>query len=538
MGFNPATITPTLWLDGNDKAKIVSSIDNTQTIIDSITTKGTSILTSTPFASGNIKNKPRNNGEGLYCNGNGYGFSLGANTDFNYLHNSGGFNLYLVFKQLPQADQTTTRAIFHTATGATQTGISIAYYNRSATSNIKTLQIFISNGSGGTAQFLINGTSNCITDNEYHILKLKFTGTSLTAYVKNQNASSFTLIGADNTGSTSSANSTNPLNFCTSGGTGWTGYFKHLITFNRQLNSTEELSMDSWATAEMSKVVVEIPIDVYAGIGQSNTHGRGANAQIASVLNGAVGGYTYYPINTTNIASAGIASAYWNKLQVGKNSNPDFGETVHGLWNKFGYEMKQFTGNDPAFTVMGVSSIGLASRTGFVDWHPNSVESGDLFPKWRDYFIKYALQDLKHVMRRTPVIRGLIITECEQDASLAGGGTTTRADMELFIKSIIDTINALGYDTSKLRVNIVRIANSYGGYNAVALANVRTGIVQVATQTGGTDFTGYIPSKMKSITWTDSDTIDLNPDLLHYSAPGLDALGNIMFNYFKNYIGE
>ncbi|MCV5968595.1 hypothetical protein, partial [Lactococcus petauri] len=83
---------------------------------------------------------------------------------FNYLHNSNGFNLYLIFKQLPLGDgtATTTYPMFRTSTGATQTGISISYYNRNATSNQKTLQIFISNGSGGSAQFLINCTANCI----------------------------------------------------------------------------------------------------------------------------------------------------------------------------------------------------------------------------------------------------------------------------------------------------------------------------------------------------------------------------------------
>lgn len=534
--FNPLLLSPQHWLDGNDKTKLSTS-DNLATIVDTITTKGASMMVSVPYSSGAVINKLRYNGEGLYNIGK-YGFTLGSTSDFNYLHNSGGFNLYLVFKQLPLVDASNPYPILRTSTGATQAGISISYYNRSATSNQKTLNIFISNGSGGTAQFLINCTANCIEDNKYHVLKLKFTGTALTAFVKKEGGN-FVNVGSDATGVTSSGNSANPLLFGTTG-VGWKGYFKHLLTFNRQLNAIEESQMDDWATVEMSKQVIETPLKIYLSANaQSNFWGRGLNSAIASELNGAVGGLVYYPVNNSNYNSASVGLPYWAKLQVGVTSNPDFGETVHGFANRFGYEMKQFSGEDVAILGYAVSSTRLATTAGQADWNVNSVETGDLFPKWRDFFLPYALDDMKHVMRRTPDFRGLFPLQGEADASYVGGGVTYQMNQEAEIKAMIDRINALGYSTAKMRVMIIRIANSYGSYDAIALNNVRTGQVNVGTQSNGVDFSGYISAnKMKSITWISTDGKALNGDNLHYSAAGVDSIGMDLKNYYKDYINE
>jgi len=531
--FSPSLITPTLWLDGTDTTKKTSTIDAFGSVVDAITCKDSTALVTSPLSSGALRYKPRYNGDGLYCKGS-YGFTLGTTSSFNYLHNSGGFTLYLVFKQLPQADQTNPYPIFRTATASNQVGISISYYNRNGTGNAKTMSIFISNGAGGTAQFLINGSANAITDNEYHILKLKFTGTTLSASIKNENASSFTSIGSDATGSTSGSNATNVMTLSTTA-VGWAGYFKHLVAFNSVLSSTNEALMDNWATLEMQKQVTATDINVYiSGNAQSNYWGRGANGSASGDLSGTPGGYVWYPVNNAGITVTG--QPYWTKLQLGVSSNPDFGETVHGFNNRFGRNLKVTTGEDVAILGYGVSSSRLKNTIGQVDWNASSVESGDLYPKWRDNFTVEAFADMQHVLRKNPILRGLVMMQGETDAVV--DGTTYRADQETLIKTMIDRLISLGYDTTKIRAYIFRINDLWSSFDPTALADVRTAQVDVATGAGGTDFSAYIPSKFKSITWSDTDAKAMNGDNLHYSASGCDSMGVDLYNYFITYFNE
>jgi hypothetical protein len=400
------------------------------------------------------------------------------------------------------------------------------------------MQIFISNGSGGTAQFLVNGSANAIIDNEYHVMKMVFTGSALSVYVKAESQSNFTLIGSDSTGSTTTSNATNVLNFGTNG-TAWKGYMKHVLVFPA-LSSADEAKMDNWATNEMFKQITEEDINVYlSGPAQSNYWGRGANASIAPELNGAVGGYTYYIVSNSNYTSANRGLPYWSKLAVGVNSNPDFGgETVHGFNNRFGYEMKQLNGKDVAILGYGVSGIRLAQTTSVVDWNVLSSETGDLYPRWRDFHTVWGFEDIKHVLRKNPVIRGLVCMQGEQDASLSGGGTTYRDDLENWIKTAVDRLITLGYDTTKMRVYIYRINDKFSGFDSTALANVRTAQVDVAQQNSPVNFSTYIPSKFKALTWSDTDSKAMNGDNLHYSASGLDSMGIDLFNYFKDYVNE
>lgn len=531
--FKPSDIIPKLWIDGSDHSKITSTVDSLGRVVDAVTSKDSTAFVSASLASGALANKPRFNGEGLYCNGS-YGFTLGTTSDFNYLHNSGGFTVYFVFKQLSGlADQTNPYPIFRTATSSTQVGVSISYYNRSATTNLRTFQIFISNGAGGTAQFLINGAQNAIADDDYNVLKIKFSGTSLQAWVKKRGGS-FTSIGTDSTGSTSAANAANVMNFC-SNGTSWKGYMKHFITWDRVINSTEEVLMDSWATAEMEKGITETPINVYVnGPAQSNFWGRGDNASIHSDLNGKVGALVWYPNVNSNAISKGLP--YWTELEKGVSSNPDNGETTHGFMNRFGYQMKMISGFETAILAYAESGIRLKTTASTIDWGCTSVEAGDLYPKWKNTIMPNGFNDLKHVLRRTPILRGMICMQGEQDA--VSDGSTYRADLEAWIKAATDDLITMGVNTTKMRVFIYRIANSYPGFNATHLASVRQAQVDVANQTGGTDFSAYIPSKFKGITWSDTDSKGLNADNLHYSASGHDSMGYDIWNYFKLYANE
>lgn len=527
--FTPLALSPHLWIDGSKKSQITSSVDSLGTVVDSITSRDTNAFVSAPLVSGALQNKPRYNGEGLYCNGS-YGFTVGTVSDFNYLHNSTGFTVYLVFKQLPLVDSTVAYPVFRTKASATQVGLEIGYYNRAGTSNQKTFQISISNGTSN--QFLINGLANSVVDDSYNILKIKFTGTSLQAWVKPLGGS-FTSIGIDSTGSVSASNAAQALLFCTNG-TSWKGYMKHFIAFNRGLSAGDETLMDSWATSEMNKSIVEQPLNIYlSGPAQSNFWGRGDNATIASDLNGKTGAYTWYPPSNT-VATRGIP--YWTELEKGVSSNPDAGETYHGFMNRFTFEMINNTSSPLGLIGYAVSATPLKATTSVVDWNVSSVEGGDLYNRWATNVLPFSLESLQHVLRKTPVLRGMVIMQGEQDA--INDGSSYQNDLQLWIKTAIDHLISLGLDTTKLRVFIFRIANHYSGFNVTHLNSVRTAQVNVATQSGGVDFSAYIPSKFKALTWSNTDAKSMNGDNLHYSSAGLDSMGIDLFDYFKLYYNE
>lgn len=516
------------WIDGTYSTNITSTTGTLGCVVDALTTRDPNAYTSSPLVSGGLQYKPRFNGEGLYLNGT-YGFTLGNNTKFKSLHDGTPYILYIVFKQLPMADSSSTYALLRTAVTSSNIGLRVDYYNRASASAAKTLFITINNGSGGTAQFAITGTQNCIVDNEYHTLKLKLASGTLTAYVK-QRGGSYTQIGQDSSGSFSSSNSTSALGIGLNSGA-WSGYLAQALLKTNHTTDNES-DLDAWSDYAMDQGITETPVNVYlSGPAQSNFWGKARNATIASDLSGNCRGRVWFHVNNSSMLTNGLP--YWTEMVTGVSSNPDSGETFHGFLNRFGLNMYN-DGKTPYILAFGVQSTYLKQQASVSDWNAASV--GKYFDRWKNTLITKGLSDLKHVMRKTPVFRGMIVMQGENDA--VTDGSTYQADLEAWIKGAVDYLISVGYDTTKMRVWVFRIANLYSAFTEPSLTQVRAAQQAIGSNSSPTDFSLYIPAKFKGITWYDTDGLTFESGNLHYDSPGVDTMGVALYDYYKAYFNE
>lgn len=462
VGFS--AVNADFWLDCT-KAQSSSIAGDTDSLLrESLTSSDLNAYTSSSISPGTgLRFVPSYNGEGVYFDGF-KGWTYGSSSTWNGLHNGGAFTVYILLKQLPMSTSAAPVPILRTTTTSTtlnnQTGLMVQYYHPSV--SVTSFHISITNSAGGTPPYQVIGSTNAITVNAYNILKVTFTGSSLTAWVK-PFGGSYTQIGQDNTGSgLSGSNSTSPLNI----GATTTNkcYLKHVIVFKRALTGSEETTIQGFLDAEAAETVTPTEVNLYFHWGQSND-GSADNAGIAPDLEGRIGAKTYFLTANSGLYKSG----FWAEIELGVNQNPSTNLSSHAWPMRFGKDMNEIAPTYIAGRWIG-SSVLIPTTPATASWSALSSSSNiDHFPYLTDGFYTTqgnagvcvaALDELVHITRKIPLVKGLIIVHGESDAGSSGGsvGANYETELKANVTGFIDKISAAGYDVSEIRIAILRVS--------------------------------------------------------------------------------
>jgi hypothetical protein len=431
----------------------VSTLDNLGNIIDNITSSDANAYVSVSESSGTTFKKPSRNGEGLWFNEFSV-FRMGANTTFKPLNNGTAWTMYISFKYFSQAQATTLRKIISTngtaTTNSSNVGIFIANLNSSADPH--TVRVSITNSAGGTTGPVdVPCADNTLIDGEYNEIKIVFTGSALTVYIRNSANPTFTQAGQDNTGSgLSSANTTSEMVFGVNS-TGFTGYLKHVITWYRALTVGEVADVEQWLSDETAQQITPTAVQVHLWAGQSNAlPGSGTNnatlgATYPELIPAVPNAFVYSPIQSSSAFTNKVN--YWSQVAYDKVT-----DATHHNWTlRLAYLQSQ-DGQNPYFIGCGRGSTGLLDKTGSIDWYADGgvFTNGDMFPNFKT-IITDGINELLHVMRKTPVIASFGWYQGENDTSdpLAVSPAYRQA-LENVYKSLITHITGLGYSTANM----------------------------------------------------------------------------------------
>lgn len=533
----PVLPAPDFWIDGSDVTKYTNSVEQgfasiseKGRLIDQVTSSDAAALTSTAVNSGVLQYKPSFNGEGHFFNGHN-GYTFGSASTFNTLHNGTAFEMYIVIKQLPIANSTTSWSLLRTASGTANAsrGIGLWYLNNSSSGAIKTVRFEILNQAGGSAPFDVTCSSNTIIDNEYNILKIVFTGSALSIYVKNSANPTYTLKGSDNTGSgLSASDAAGAMAICGAATTNWRGYLKQSIIYYRNLNGSDESAAEDWIDDEVLNVVTPQTVNLWFAWGQSNLEGT-ATTTIPSALNGNLGAHVFYAPNNSNTGGQG----YWDQFVYGITTNPATGTPNDwGSFPRFIKEISSYSATPTYLIWRGIGSTILIPN-GILSWSSvTTTGTSDLYPLYKDGFTVDGLDELVHIMRKTPVIRGLIKMQGETDAAnnVTNCFMKYHDEWEAWCLNWTDWVNTLGYSTAKMRIVNPRIFGSVDpGWIAVQAAE--TGVMDSLLIRNPS-----YSSKIKASKWIDTNGLPFGSP--HYTGVGYDSIGYRLFRYYRLYVNE
>lgn len=519
--------TPDFWLDGTVPYTSGIAGDNNNRWRPQFISSDPNAYPSTLIVPGGLRVTPKYNGEGVFNNG-ARGCSFGTASDWTAYSNGSAWTAYYLFKQIPQSTSVTPKLLWRTQgisfTTASQIGFGI-HYLHTATAN--TFRIDLWNGSG--PQYQIVGTTNAIQDDAYNILKVTFTGSSLTAWVK-QFGGSFVQIGQDNVGGVLSGS--NPTSTLTWGAAvnSQVAYLKHYMMFKRLLTPTEETDIESFLDDESDNVIVPDSASTYFYSGQSQ-NGTGLNppAIDLQIRTDAKHYFLHYP----NENQATYQTGMWGNLEYGVNHNNLNMATTHGYQLRFGKEISDLT--DTYIIGRWVGSTALIPQPSGGSWSALSpINTVDLYPYWMNgagfggqggqstgAVVLDALKEMIHVERKIPVIRGDIWCQGEADA---GKSATTRADYLRELKGRHSTTTSIlwaaGYDTSKMHTVIIKIVDGILPSGS---------LVQAADD----DFVNSYPANRHMVTTTGLPLLGG-----HLTAVGQDSVGWRVFRAFKPFVNE
>lgn len=403
----------------------------------------------------------------------------------------------------------------------------VNYYHPS--SSVNSFRISICNNAGGTPPYQIIGAANDLTVDAYNILKITFSGTSLTAWVK-PFGGSYTQIGQDNTGSgLSASNSTSPIHV---GATATDKmYLKHIVVFKRALNGTEETTIQNFLDAEAAEVVTPTDVNVYYHWGQSND-GSADNDDIDSDLDGKVGAKTYFLTANSGLYKSG----FWAETELGVNQNPSTNLSSHAWQMRFGYEMNLLGPTYIAGRWIGASVL-VPTIPPTASWSALSSSSNiDHFPYLTDGFYTTqgnagvcaaALEEIIHVKRKNPLNKGLIIVHGETDSGTTSSTMEADYTTELIanVTGFIDRMSALGADMSEIRIAICRVSagREPNGDEVRAAQAATVSYLQ----------TTYFGDATRATLINMDDAAQLGG---HYTAAGWETGAARLITYFSTYI--
>ena len=593
-GFNPSTLTPTLWInpyvDGYVTTTDTNGLRQRGNIIDSATASSGQALAGTST----LQTKPIYNGEGWFFS-EGAQLTTGSTSDYNFIHDGSDFDIWVTVFICPTASTTYQRAfICNNGFSTTARGILL----RANSSNNNRLECNIGNG---TASFITLTANSALTVNATNIIRIRRSGSNATMHVNGVQVATQTISLSPGVG-----NAGGVMTVATWAGATANLYFKDLVIFNRVLTTTEATSMNSRRFLSISPE----PLNVYLFAGDSNCAGRGVNSSIAGDLTGNISGAF-----AETLSSSYDYSSWGGKLLLGTNQtipseNPT---TQHGSEMRFGKDMGAT--KDVFIIKYGVGSNTVFQRNdgGFADFNVNTTNSS--YNRFKTAVIPQALYDIVHSLRKTPVFRGFIWIEGANDALFGSQSATwvrvgTTATVTSTDHGMLTQFKPGFYNSSDLTAiptgdyQITKIDNSTftmtvpnlgltsgtiswtGGYNYKQnVYNVINGIIDYIQSTvknqitGGTGYTvnklrlffpettqgigaglntesfnqvvaaqiamgtGYLtdnPSRSSNVIGSISQSTAALPmqDGVHYSTAGYDTLGNNIATYFIPFVNE
>lgn len=532
---------PTQWFDLIDGSLQTHGLDNIGRLVASGNAKvGSTYTKETTGVSDAVDMiyRPSWNMDGMYFNTQG-ALRWGTTSSHNTFHQDLSWTIYVVWYQITVGTTHFGPLFDSNDASSSNTGISLMVDNRIGSGNTNSLTFFVTKGVGGQTPININSTDNAVVQEAWNWVKIKFDGTTCTMYANGSSVGTATPAIAFSVG-----NATTMLhvgNKATIGAnTGMNGYLKHIYMEDSFVSGATETTLDSWAAAMCAEGVVPENANFYLEWGQSNTAGRGATASINPELN--LGSYkskimVLLPTPPTQTDGTGTidSRSHWEILELNRNQTIENVATQHGMEMRFGKEMSDL-GHDAWIVKMGVGGTPVISTVTYNDWNSSNTQ---LFPLYKA-LVGTALPEIKHIFRKTPVIRGMIIMQGETDAIIVGAGTPYKANMTAVINGFIDHIVASGYTVNKLRILIFRIsdAGGYAGYDATAFPLIKTAQEDIGNNYL-TDNSSYSGNVLGS-TWRTTDDFPFNtpPPEQHYSVVGLDLMARYLFDYFKQYVKE
>jgi hypothetical protein len=524
---------PDFWFDFTDPSYQTSTLDNLSRIIDSFTSR-TGSLTVTA-RSGSDAYKPSYNGEGVYFN-KGNSFTAGTTSTFNQFHNGGLFTQYYLFKYLnaPTSGPGSGGIIAANNTlGGASVGFALHYDNRASASRTNAIALQITKGVSGQVPISI-AVNNALSQGQYHLIKITYDGTSVRLYVDDMATAAatanpaFTFVTSNANNVLSIGDTPAVSNF------GAHVYMKHILMFESLLGSADQAAWEAWLAQERNRQVPIQDANIYFIAGQSNAAGRGVNSSIAGELDGKIGARIFRLLPSPPVINSGgsiTAQSFWEECELGVNQSIESAATQHGFEMRFGYEMWQASQNIHILK-LAIGGTTLVSHSN-QDW--NVASSSELYSKLTTAIANIGLEELIHVFRKNPVIRGFIWMQGETDV-IYEAGAEYKANLTDLMTGFTDYVEGLGYSMAKCRWTIFRIHNHYSEYDPTNLAAVR-----LAQEEIGDDFLEDNPSyetKCKSTRWVDTDEVSLLVDNLHFDTEGLDGMGEELAMYYANYLNE
>jgi hypothetical protein len=222
-------------------------------------------------------------------------------------------------------------------------------------------------------------------------------------------------------------------------------------------------------------------------------------------------------------ASASAFANHVNYWQQIKYNNIVTGGTGINWTLRMAYLMSQ-DGQAPYIIMAGRAATGLLDKpTGSVDWYADGTPTnGDMFPNFK-LQIADGLNEMIHVLRKTPVIKSCGQYQGENDTSDPNATSPAyQLAEERFIKSLITYLNGLGYDTSEMDYYLFHPINSgikaadVIGDQAYVMANFKT------------DFPSYSIGNMMAISTT---TFEFAAN--HVTNNGASQAGTAAFNFLN-----
>lgn len=521
---------PYFWKDSIDLGKLTGSIDNITRLISVVTGKVGATNGVSP-AGGALLRRPSWNGEGIYYNTQSVLEQSSAKSFFVPFHNGTQFTIYVVWKQLAVTN-TYLGPIYDSINGSSANkGISLFVDNRSSVSRTMTLYAIVA--SGVAAPVNLASSNNAVVVG-WNWAKVTYNGTNVVITTNGTQVASAAPGAAFGVG-----DATNLLHFgnlfTVGTSTGLKGYYKHLYMQNSFMSAPDQTTLDAWAAAMCLENLIVEDANVYLRIGQSNQAGRGLNSGIAGDLTGAVGAriMVVSPTPPTQTNGSGVvgSDSYWEQLELARNQTFESVATVHGMEMRFGKDMWAL--NESCWIVkMGVGGTPIFSTVTYNDWNVSTAQLYTLYLG----LTGTALDELTHVFRKNPVVRGLSIMQGETDAIITGAGAVYHTNWTTFINTFIDALVTLGYTINKLRIFFWQITDVGGAaYDPTEFAAVKAAQVAFPAQ-----YFIDFPSRtanVKGITTRTTDDISLI-DTQHYDEDGLDAMGVHEVDYFKIWTTE
>lgn len=453
-----------------------------------------------------------------------------STSNLKLLHDGSSWTMAIRFKPI-RPTSTTLIPIWNSNNNTTaNTGIHIAYDNRSASSRTHALNVSITKSVGGT-QVISLVINNFFDGSDFVSCVLVYDGSTLTAY-KNGSSAGTASRGATthSTGNSTGSPFINRLSNTATYGTG--SIFKHLIIINRVCTSPELATLNFIIEQGDETEGDRGEKNFHWGGGQSNYDGSSGESNSANLaLRDLMNTYMWSSTGRAGVAASSVQYFDYTKWKV----NPNSTALGFGPWLSFAKELSIY---DPLsfFSVYAVGGTALQNGISTPDWNVASA-STECADQSTNQMI-YSLDAIKYEYDYTPIWRTVTWRLGETDA--IGGVTTFQQDMYDLINQWIDTVVAAGYDTSLVRFFFSTVTQDSPTYASPARPFV--GDVDAAYADVVADYFTDNPTKVgyvKGLHLIDMSDIPISAvDTTHWGNTSMKLAGERFFTNAQPYLNE